>query len=139
MTYSSVAEMKKAHKAMIDAFPMHFAFGQKQLDEELAKMGVGVDDVVSIGAGGFILKSDVKAYVEMFKVIRQEEDEFKKEEKNLVNLICSELRDHEYGYTCDLEESLAAAGVWEEYCGGNEFVVNAVKKAVKKFKKGVRV
>ncbi|WJV31818.1 hypothetical protein QTG56_24610 (plasmid) [Rossellomorea sp. AcN35-11] len=47
---------------------MQFAFSDQQFAEGMKKLGLGVGDedkVVSIGAGGFILKSDVKAYKEM--------------------------------------------------------------------------
>lgn len=79
MKFASKAEMDMAHQKRINEFPMFFAFNDEQFDEGLKKLGVGVGEIVSTFAGGFIRKCDIEAYCSMLEEIKEEESEYRKE------------------------------------------------------------
>jgi len=63
-------ELKEKHSKEVNIFPMMFAFSQKQFDEGMEKLGLNKDDtkqIVSIGAGGFIKKTDSELLDKMFE------------------------------------------------------------------------
>ena len=56
---SKYSAFKKSKQQKVDEFPMIFAFSQEQLEEGKARLGVTDNkELLSIGAGGFIRKSD---------------------------------------------------------------------------------
>ncbi|END1833692.1 hypothetical protein ABLM60_004473 [Shigella flexneri] len=55
----TIAEMKERHREEINNLPMAFAFNNKQLQKGLEKLSASKDEVVGIGAGGFMKKEDV--------------------------------------------------------------------------------
>ena len=62
------AELREKHQKEFDKFPMKFAFSDKQFKEAMESLGLtenDTDKIIGIGAGGFIRKSDLKAYTEM--------------------------------------------------------------------------
>lgn len=63
MTYEEYKDIKQKE---VNELPLHFAFGQKQLDEQLKKLNATIDDIYGLGfAGGFYLKKDapiIRAY-----------------------------------------------------------------------------
>ena len=79
MKYASKFEMDMAHQKRVNEFPMFFAFNDAQFDEGLEKLGVGVEEIVSTFAGGFIRKRDIEAYRSMMEEIEAEKSEYRKE------------------------------------------------------------
>lgn len=53
-------EWKKQRQEEFNALPIFFAFSDKQLAEALAERNVTVNDIYSMGAGGFYLKYDAQ-------------------------------------------------------------------------------
>lgn len=119
MTYATREAMKAAHQAEVNAFPMVFAFNEQQFKDNIkATWGLDYDDkekvkeahIVSIGAGGYVLKKDVPALKEMFARHNQEEKNFAKDFRNLVNIIKAEMYNHEYTYVpYEVEEEVKEA------------------------------
>ncbi|KKM62621.1 hypothetical protein LCGC14_1519900 [marine sediment metagenome] len=108
-------DMKKRHGEEIDSFEgLFFAFSNKQLDEGLEKMKATTKDIVSIGVGGFILKTEVVAWENLFNMHDKERKERLKDEKKLVDALVYELNNHEYGYTYDPSSALEALGLTVE-------------------------
>ena len=60
--------LKQRQQREVNALPIHFAFGRTQIDEKLRELGVKCpeEELVSVGAGGFCLKSDAKSIAETF-------------------------------------------------------------------------
>ena len=72
------AELREKHQKEFDKFPMKFAFSDKQFKEAMESLGLtenDTDKIIGIGAGGFIRKSDLKAYIEMCQRTEKEMQE----------------------------------------------------------------
>ena len=67
-------ELLKKHQDMVNALPMHFAFGQEQFDEMLTKNGWNVDDIEHVGFGGYMLKKDLPLYKQTMDSIAEEKE-----------------------------------------------------------------
>lgn len=145
--FNTLKELKNTHQKDVNEFPFIwvFAFSDKEFIEKMAEEikkrkpqctgittmeGIG-KHIVSIGAGGFVLKEDVTAMNEMFKRHELEKKEFRKTEKALVEEILYEMNNHEYGYTRDPYDTLMALGKSEKDFGDDMFK-KAWKKAEKK-------
>lgn len=66
----SYQEMKIRHQQEVNAFPIHFAFGDEQIKRKFAELGLDPEkdaDKITIipGTGGFILNKDAPARKEM--------------------------------------------------------------------------
>lgn len=120
-------EMKERHQKEVNNFPIKFAFSNEQFKRAMEELGLtenDLDKVVSIGAGGFIRKKDIKAYKEMgerqykeFKALIEKDkvgDEFIKE------MFLYELGNHEYILTFDISDTLDAVGLTEEDIRNNK-------------------
>lgn len=118
----SYAQMKKRHQEEVNDFPMIFAFNGNQFREGMAKLGLRPDEtekIVSIGAGGYIRKSDADALKALFRRQKREKAEAMAADKDgsgyLYQMFRAELSNHEYGYTRDAESALEALGItWEQ-------------------------
>ena len=124
--FSTLKELKDTHQKEVNEFPFIFVFAFsekefiKKMSEEIKKRkpqctGITTMEgiakhVVSIGVGGYVFKEDVSAMREMFKRHESERKHFNKTEKNLVAMIESEMWNHEYAYTRDPYDTLAALG-----------------------------
>ena len=125
----------------MNAFPFGFAFNEKQFEEMMEKFGLNKDDtdkIYSIGAGGYIRKTDSDKMDEMFKRHKQELQQAIDEDKTGKGFICEmftyELANHEYGYTRDLDETLDALGYTREEVRKKKNLYNGLIKAMSKFK-----
>lgn len=112
-------EMKARHQEEVNNSPMKFAFGEKQLIEVLNEWGLTADDmdkVTSIyGCGDIIQTKDVPAFEAMCKRHEQEmKDAIAADETGdgfIFDMFDCELGNHEYGYTRDPSDALAALGL----------------------------
>ena len=122
---NSYQEMKSRHQAEINAFPMAFAFNERQFAEGMAKLGLTPEDTDKVygmpGTGGFYRCEDASRFHEMF---RRHEDEHKEAiAKDLTGagyifqMFLYELDNHEYAYTNDPESALNALCITPEEIG----------------------
>lgn len=133
-------EFKKKQHDEFNKFPMAFAFSDQQFKEGLEKLGLTENDkdkIIGIGFGGFIRESDREAYIQLSK---KHSEEFKheiKEDKTGKNFIKdmfeSELANHEYGYTQDLTDTLAALGLTMKEISANENLQNGLNLALNRY------
>lgn len=115
-------ELKKKHQQEVNDFPIGFAFSNEQFANTMAEWGLDADDadqVVSIGAGGFVRKTDANAYVEMIKKQAEEMKEAIDGDETgdgfVFHMFNYELGNHEFAYTRDPEDTLAALGYdWDD-------------------------
>ena len=106
-------EMRKRHQQEFNEFPIHFAFGNEQFAEAMADWGFTPEDtdkIVSIGAGGFIRKTDVQAFLDLNRRHNDERTALLEDEENLYQMFLYEMWNHEYGYTHEPEDTLMACG-----------------------------
>lgn len=136
-------KMMDRHQQEFNALPLGFAFGQKQFEEMMRGWGLhpeqDIKKICSIGAGGYIQKKDLE-------LLRQTSDRHKQElavaieaDKTgndfIFQMFCCELKNHEYGYTEDAEETLDALGYTLEQVQSEKRLRRAFERACKKIMK----
>lgn len=107
------AELKNKLQKEFDEFPFGFAFSNEQFERMKEELGVKEDsELLSIGAGGFIRKTDEKALDEL---INGKEKRMKEAiasdptgEGFIKDMFLYELANHEYCITYDLRDTLEA-------------------------------
>lgn len=117
-------QLRKQQQEEFNAFPIHFAFGQEQIDRKIKELKLSKDpkkraeQIVPIGAGGFVLKKDFPAFAEMCKRhSRQRIEAMAEGEKGgtyLYDMFRTELLNHEYGITVDVSDTLESLGLTEK-------------------------
>ena len=114
-------EIKEKHQKIVDDFPMKFAFSDEQFNQSMKELGLkptDTDKVVSICGGGFIRKTDVKKYYDMWDKLRKEHNNLIEADKTgdgyIKDMFVSELENHEYSYTHELDETLNALELTRE-------------------------
>ena len=114
-------EIKEKHQNIVNEFPMKFAFSDDQFNQGMKELGLDpkdTDKVVSIGGGGFIRKTDAKRFGEVWDTLRKEHNDLIKADKTgegyIKDMFVSELENHEYGYTYELDDTLDALELTRE-------------------------
>jgi len=112
------AELRAQQQKEIDEFPFMWAFSQKQFEEGMIRLGLSpsdTDKIYSIGAGGYIRKTDSAALHEMMErhaaEMQAAVDADKTGEGFVYDMFRYELDNHEYSYTRDLDPTLDALGL----------------------------
>ncbi len=113
------AQMSARHQKEYNEFAkgrVHYAFGQKQIDELLAKLGAeSVADLrgkyVSIPGGGIISVADYPELLKLFKKQDAERKAMRKVGKRLYEMFYQAMANLEYVITGDVGEILAYCGV----------------------------
>lgn len=126
---TSYRELKEKQQQEVNDFPLMFAFGNQQFAEMLEKNNVTIKDIYSIGAGGYVKKTDAPAMNEMFARHKKELAEARKQIKFLKEAFYHEMANHEYCITYDDEEIFSACGVTAEDYRNNEDIRKAWKAA----------
>lgn len=106
-------ELKRKHAEEMNNFEgIFYAFNNEQFKKGIDKVGATQDNkVVSLGAGGYILKSKLAAFKEMFKRHEQEMKKLRQDRKKLLDSLVYELNNHDYSYTGETTDALEALGV----------------------------
>lgn len=113
--FSSYREMSAVHQKDINEFPMIFLFGKhtdEELKVELARIGAkSIKECCSVfGAGDIINRKDKAKLLELLNQQHKEREHFAESENNLLQMILSEMNNHEYSYTRDPYDTLMALG-----------------------------
>lgn len=113
-------ELREKQQKEFNQFPIFFAFSDEQFKTNAKeKFDLTTEDeykeqLVSIGCGGFIRKTDSKAFNEMLSRFDKELSEALNQKDFLREAIEYELANHEYCITYDAQEALDALGLKEE-------------------------
>lgn len=112
-----------------------FAFSSKEFEDKLKENNLTKDDIVSIGAGGFIKKEHRDLYLnemnrlnndDPFKQIKHDDAEVKK-------AFIYELANHEYCITYNLDDTLEELGITEEEIKKDARLKKLLKEAVSEY------
>lgn len=134
-------EMKQRQQQEFNALPLGFAFNVKQFNEMMEQWGLDpekdTEKIYRIPGGGYVQKKDHALLHETLDRHNAELQAAIAEDTTGDNFIyqmfLSELADHEYGYTREVEETLDELGyTWEQVQADNR-LLHALKKAVQKF------
>lgn len=133
MTYR---ELKERQQQEVNAFPMFAAFSEKQFDEGMQRLQISSrKNVLSIGAGVFIRKSDRDAFVAMMKRHTDEVKQACADDQTgdgfIFDMFYSCLADHEYSYTRDLADGIAATPFTVDEINANAALLHGLSKAAK--------
>lgn len=126
-------DLKAKHQAEVNAFPLGFAFNQKQFDEMMIKWGLkptDIREILSIGGGGYVRKDDAKAMHEMFARHEAEHKAAMQDDEYLFEMFNYELANHEYGYTGELDDTLDALGLTIDEINADPRMADALKRAI---------
>ena len=116
-------ELRNRQQEEVNAFPMFFAFDQQQFAEGMRRLGLRPSDMNQVyaiaGTGGFYRKSDAPKLHEMFARHRKELEEAiaadKAGDNFIYEMFLTELSNHEYCYTGDVQDTLDALGITPQY------------------------
>jgi hypothetical protein len=112
MKTKNYRDFKKEQQDKVDNFPIIFAYSNKQLDEGKLKLGIKDNkELVSIGAGGYLKKTDRKSFDELFNQLEVDKVNWFKNSDNLFNALVYELNNHEYCITGDATDTLESLGL----------------------------
>lgn len=127
-------ELKEKQQKEVNAFPFIFAFDKKQLAEGMKEKGLKPDEtdkLYSIGCGGFVKKTDVKALHEMME--RHDEELMAAIEANendfAYNMFRYELANHEYCICNDWGPTFNALGLTHAEVMNDDILKDAFKRA----------
>ena len=110
-------EMQNRQQNEFNAFPAMFAFNEKQFAEGMAKLGLNPEDTDKIfrGIGGmYYRKTDAPELHAMMERFDREKAEAVASDTTgegfIFQMFLTELENHEYSYTGDPTDAVAAAG-----------------------------
>ena len=135
-------QLKQRHREDINNFPMVFAFNNEQFSEAMAKLGLTSDEtdkIYSIGGGGYILRTEYESFSNLFTRHNTElESAFESDltgEGFIFQALSSELNNHEFTYTGEVEPALEALGLDMDDIKTSPAMGNGFNLALKKQRK----
>ena len=136
----SYEAMQKRHQQEVNAFPMKWAFNNRQLEQGMRELGLNpsqTNEIVGIGGGGFIRRSDRQAFIDMFKRQNAEQKAALAAQKTgdeyAYQMFLHELDNHEYVITGDLSDTLDACGLSAEQINNDPKLRRALARAIKDY------
>lgn len=132
-------ELRNRQQQEFNAFPMVFAFSDKQFVEAMKELGLDpteTDKVYKFGdTGGLYRRSDAPALHEMLDRHEHErQDAIAADETGegfVFQMFRDELANHEYGYTGELDETIEALGLTVEEINSSPKMLHGLEKAIK--------
>lgn len=133
--------LRERQRKEFSTLPLHFAFGDEQIKRKLEELNIKEDEIekklVGIIGGGFMLKEDYPKYREMserhYEEIQNEINNDKDGTGFIKDMFISELNNHEYGYTMDVNDTLEALGITDKDLAENKNLQNGLELAKKRF------
>ena len=115
MTYRELKNLiQKRYNDFLNDYAF-WAFDKETFDEEAKKLNVSsTNKVVRITGGGFLLSSKLEDFRKLEKECKELEREYKKDMRQLKQMIKYELSNHEYFVREDISETLEACSITEE-------------------------
>lgn len=134
-------EIKKRHQEEVNALPMYWAFTEERFEEVLKELGLTKNDTDKLcraPGGGFCLASDAQMIVSTLirhsKELKAAVEADKTGDGFIKDMFLSELRNHEYTYTCDVEETVESCGFTMEQVENDERLLHGLEAAAKKLR-----
>lgn len=130
-------ELRDRHQQEMNEFSMFFAFSKSQFDEGMKSIGLKPNQtgmVVQFFGGSFMKKTDLERYKEMCERHDRERSDAMAGDTDgtgyLLDMFRYELRNHEYGYTQEIGETLASVGLTRKMVQENQAMSAALNKAI---------
>ena len=126
MRTNKYKEMKARHQKDIGKFPFIFAFSDEQFKKGMRNVGLketDIDQIECFKTGIFYKKSDRERLIEMFKNHSEEKKKNIDSDKTgygfILDMFSYELKNHEYLYTLEIEDTLEYLGYLIEDINNN--------------------
>jgi hypothetical protein len=133
-------ELKERHQREVNELPLYFAFSKDQFEEVLKTLGLTseeTDQLRSLG-GGFYHKDNAEKIHETFARHEKERKEAISSDKKgngyIYDMFLYELNNHEYGYTWDTSDALAALDLTLDEIEKSKPLKFGLKKAIKRIR-----
>lgn len=114
-------ELRNRQQEEFNKFPIKFAFSQEQFERGMRELGLkptDTDKVYKTVGGGFYRRSDAPALHEILSRHDKEMEDAINNDKDgtgfVFDMFLYELRNHEYGYTWETEDTLECLGYTAE-------------------------
>lgn len=141
---SKYAELRSRQQQAVNDLPLGFAFSNEQFAEMMKKWGLDpekdLDKIYGIPGGGYIQKKDYPKMQEVYKKNNEELEEAIAGDETgdgfIFSMFLYELRNHEYGYTGDYEDTLDALGYTMEQVQADERLKHGLEKAANLIMRG---
>lgn len=134
-------EIKKRHQEEVNALPMYWAFTEERFDEVLKELGLTKNDTDKLcraPGGGFCLASDAQMIVSTLirhsKELKAAVEADKTGDGFIKDMFLSELRNHEYTYTCEVEETVESCGFTIEQVENDKRLLHGLEAAAKQLR-----
>lgn len=138
---NAYAEMKKRHQEEVNALPIYWAFTEERFDEVLKELGLTKNDTDKLRrapGGGFCLASDAKMIADTLIRHHEEREAAIGADKTgdgfIKDMFLSELRNHEYTYTCEVEETVESCGFTIEQVENDKRLLHGLEAAAKQLR-----
>lgn len=130
---SKYFEFKKKQENLINNFEgLFWAFSEEQFKNGVKKVNATPENkIVSIGAGGYILKNKLKEFKDLNENNSKELKEKLKDKDFFYDAVLYELDNHEYCITGDESDALGTLGINENFINENN-LLSEYKKAKRK-------
>lgn len=99
--FKTYHDLKKSQQNDINQLQILVAFDTKTFQELLQKNNLTIDEIISLGNGCFISKSEYVKLKELNKVHQEEVKYFVSKKENLIQAIKAEMINYEIGYAYD--------------------------------------
>ena|SRR5690554_2777140 len=137
---SKYLELKNNNQKQFDKFANKhiywiFAFSSKEFDDELKKHDLTKNDIISIGAGGFIKKEHKSLYLKEMNRLH-DNDAFKQiiyDDIEVKKAFIYELANHEYCITYNVDDALDALGITIEEIKKDPRLKKLLKEAIEQY------
>ena len=137
---SKYVELKNNNQKRFDEFSKKyiywiFAFSDKQFNDKLKEHKLTRDEIISIGAGGFIKREHKKLYLEEMNRLRRSNPfkQIKDDDVEVKKAFIYELANHEYCITYNLDYTLDALGTTEEEIKKDVRLKKILKEAINEY------
>lgn len=138
---NAYAEMKKRHQEEVNALPMYWAFTEERFDEILKELGLtknDTDKLCCVPGGGFCLTNDAQMIADTLIRHRKDLEAAIEDDATgdgfIKDMFMYELLDHEYTYTCEVEETVESCGFTMEQVENDERLLHGLEAATKKLR-----
>lgn len=99
--FKTYHDLEKSQQNDINQLQILVAFDTKTFQELLQKNNLTIDEIISLGNGCFISKSEYVKLKELNKVHQEEVKYFVSKRENLIQAIKAEMINYEIGYAYD--------------------------------------
>jgi len=136
-------ELKDKQEKELNAFPMFFAFNNKQFNEGMDRLGLRPEQTTEIlklrNTGGYIRKADDAKFTSMWNRFNKEHDDAIKADPTgdgyVFDMFFYELENHEFIITWCIDDTLDALGISLDEITDKPNLRHGLNKAIRAIRK----